>query len=661
MVNYSPEILSIFAKASSPFERQENCWDYLEPEMNQAKFNSHIAKWQQVLSTQNGAERLQKYCTFEGIGQLELQQMLGEVQVNKQTILPDWLSTLASIKSIYEEHPSNMASDKLAYLDAEIRVPFEEILIPLVTLFLKKVEALIEPNKGLIDERVLVELERAFRWLLSKTAGKVLFETFYTFREIAMVANEHTKVTATSNGIYIDFVKKMLRGDFYKLLVDYPVLARIISVLTTNQIKVNARFINRFYDDYQSIQQQFFPNKNIGTLKAVKTSISDRHQDGEGVIILTFNSGDKLVYKPKNLDLAEQTNRFMAWINAQGFVPTFRKIQVLNKGKYGWTEFVPHLPCQSVSDVAIYYRRAGSLLGLHHFLKTTDCHFENVIANGAFPVVVDFETVLQPNVTPILGKNDSQADLVNFKKRRDTVQRTALLPFPMIKGNQDWSTGGFGGGAAPQPSKKLTCLHPNTDRMTIGVEQLEFDGEPNLPHLQKKAQRLTQYQEPFIEGFCHFYQFLMDKRDLLLSAQSPLKKFADLPERFLFRHTYVYSQILDKLLHPRYLKSGIDYGINLERLAKAFLKYAYKPKFWSLIYEERRAMMNQDIPYYTLTTTSTSLPIDKNHQLEDYFEQSSYQAMMDYLIAMSPNEMAAQVAIIQQTIQSILPKKTVLC
>src|ERR1051326_7324695 len=69
----------------------------------------------------------------------------------------------------------------------------------------------------------------------------------------------------------------------------------------------------------------------------------DRHRGGRCVMIATFSSCCKLVYKPKSMAVDEHFQELLHWINERGTHPALRPLKVLNRGGYGWAEFVaPH-------------------------------------------------------------------------------------------------------------------------------------------------------------------------------------------------------------------------------------------------------------------------------------------------------------------------------
>lgn len=51
--------------------------------------------------------------------------------------------------------------------------------------------------------------------------------------------------------------------------------------------------------------------------------------------------------------------------------------------------------CENRDEVKAFYIRAGVLAAAAYILGIGDLHYENIIAHGEFPVIVDVETLFQ--------------------------------------------------------------------------------------------------------------------------------------------------------------------------------------------------------------------------------------------------------------------------
>src|SRR5207253_2966548 len=104
-----------------------------------------------------------------------------------------------------------------------------------------------------------------------------------------------------------------------------------------------------------------------------------------------------LVYKPKSLAIDTHFQELLIWFNERGQHPAFRTFKVIDRGTYGWAEFIQVFECQSEQEVERFYERQGSYLALLYALEATDFHYENVIAAGEHPIPIDLEALFHPH------------------------------------------------------------------------------------------------------------------------------------------------------------------------------------------------------------------------------------------------------------------------
>src|SRR5262245_18356616 len=119
---------------------------------------------------------------------------------------------------------------------------------------------------------------------------------------------------------------------------------------------------------------------------------------------------------------------FLEWVNQSGFEPRFRALKVIDRGGYGWSEFVAHKPCSSRDEVARFYEWLGGYLAIFHVLRGNDMHFENLIAAGEFPVPVDIETLFHPVV--------NQGDDPTFNAWQSSVLSVMMPPASILRADK---------------------------------------------------------------------------------------------------------------------------------------------------------------------------------------------------------------------------------
>ena len=181
---------------------------------------------------------------------------------------------------------------------------------------------------------------------------------------------------------------------------EYPVLARQVVTRLDAWVESSLEFLRRWCADWGSIRDAFCPGEDPGPLEDLEGGLGDSHRGGRAVCIARCRSGLRVVYKPRPLAAASHFQELLAWINERGASPPFRPRRIVDRGDYGWEGFVAPRGCSSRGEVDRFYRRQGGYLALLYALAATDFHYENVIAAGEHPVLVDLETLFHPALSP---------------------------------------------------------------------------------------------------------------------------------------------------------------------------------------------------------------------------------------------------------------------
>ena len=71
----------------------------------------------------------------------------------------------------------------------------------------------------------------------------------------------------------------------------------------------------------------------LGKVITIETGLSDPHHKGRSVIAMTFASGLKLIYKPKDLGLEEKFFQLLATLNEKGISPPLKLLKILKQKK----------------------------------------------------------------------------------------------------------------------------------------------------------------------------------------------------------------------------------------------------------------------------------------------------------------------------------------
>jgi lantibiotic modifying enzyme len=153
-------------------------------------------------------------------------------------------------------------------------------------------------------------------------------------------------------------------------------LARQLVIRIDHWIDFSLEFLRHLTTDWNAIRATLAPEEDPGVLVELSGGAGDGHRGGRSVRILRFNSGLKLVYKPRAVSVEAHFQELLGWLNDCGAQPAFRTFKILDRGRHGWTEFIPAAGCVSTEQIRRFYQRQGAYLALLYALEATDVHFE---------------------------------------------------------------------------------------------------------------------------------------------------------------------------------------------------------------------------------------------------------------------------------------------
>lgn len=99
----------------------------------------------------------------------------------------------------------------------------------------------------------------------------------------------------------------------------------------------------------------------------------------------------------------------------------FRPIQIIDRGTYGWSEFITAQGCTAPEEIERFYERQGAYIALFYALEATNVHFENLIAHGEYPIMIDLESLFHPRLTGTWSQTSQYCSRCGQKGVRFTV------------------------------------------------------------------------------------------------------------------------------------------------------------------------------------------------------------------------------------------------
>ncbi|MDJ0717963.1 MAG: type 2 lanthipeptide synthetase LanM family protein [Prochloraceae cyanobacterium] len=680
------EIITIVANASFLWERLDRERFIVAAEKtNEQTIQNRLSRWCQTVAHEGTPATLQKRLQWENLDLDMVRPRLGTVQLAPQQPLPTWAETLRQIMQTATKF--NADAEVAMPTEPEAPVAFEDILLPAIKVARQNLLTCLRSSQlssaelplSILSEEAYRSLEHSLLQRLATISSKTLdfeFSKVRPFGQNLINMLGLGEEASNSKTQYNQFVDRLLQDGLSNFFQEYSVLGRLLATAVDFWVEATAEFIQRLNKDRDAIEQTFglitnnksqdgdvktIPSHDrgesnaepqpLGKVSQIETSLSDPHDRGRSVILLAWESGLKLVYKPKNLGLEVAWNQFLNWCNYQSQLLDLKVIQVLNQQNYGWVEYVEHQPCTNEAAIERFYRRAGMLLCTIYALRGTDCHHENLIASGEHLVLIDTETLLHHEANPIENSPMAQAfESDSLQQFWGSVLRTGLLPRWDFSDDKRiaYDISGLGSTHSQQaPRKVLQWQAINTDDMHLRDETVTWSIEKNVPLLGDTALSPNDYQEQLCKGFEQMYRFLMAHKESFLAPESPLAVFQHQQVRFIFRATRIYFTILQRALTPDYLKNGADYSIELDRLSYAYLVAEEKTNAWPILQAELQAMKQLDIPFFTARANSDTLALKGISAIPQYFKQASYQQVREQLQALDETDLARQVAIIQ--------------
>jgi type 2 lantibiotic biosynthesis protein LanM len=432
------------------------------------------------------------------------------------------------------------------------------------------------------------------------------------------------------------------------LLEEYAVLARQLVETIERWTTCGLELLERLCADWDEIRQTFFAQQDLGSLIEIQAGKGDTHRGGRSVCVLRWSSGARLVYKPRPMSIDTHFQALLSWLNTQGFSPAFRTLLVLNKGAYGWVEFVEERSCSSQEEVERFYQRQGGYLALLYALEAGDFHSENLIAAGEHPVLIDLEALFQPRLRVEETVKQEYPALETMDR---SVLRTGLLPQRLwtSEEGEGVDVSGLGGQAGQlTPKPVATWTEVGTDQMHINRERVELLAGHHRPKLNGQDVDTLAYSQSIIAGFTAGYRLLLAHRSQLW--QEILPRFAQDEIRSVLRPTQIYSLLLSDSFHPNVLREALDRDRLFDRL---WADIEQRPYLARIIAAERADLLAGDVPVFTTYPTSHDIFTSRGACIANFFDRSAFDEVKARVESLDEQDLEKQIWIIQASFTSM--------
>lgn len=574
----------------------------------------------------------------------EFKELLGQSkeQIQDATGKPlQWVDQV--LECLSDCSSSESSSDFLALID------------PLISYFRNKLQCHAHlvyyqfPSQADEPETLVALLTAGVTARLRRAVQKILIlET-----NIARVENRLTGETSKER--FESFIGRISTNEGrLSIYLEYPVLIRHVWRILEQWCAASCEFIDRFKSDYKLLDSQF----GIGStpITGIIGGAGDVHCQGRSVHVIEFANKKKLVYKPRSLAVDHVFGEMLQFLSDRGMKPDLKVPEVLDRGAYGWCEFIDYDECKTEIQITKFYERQGAWLALLYVLGTTDLHLENLVACGEHPVVIDLETLFHPETS---AKEVESADDLVAEKLCDSVISVGLLPTPVRVGERSMDTSGIG--AKPDqilPFDWEQVENPGSDEIHITTVPGRFGEIFSNPRLSGKIVDPAQYSKQIKKGFVATYRLLQDLKEELLGKDGWIERFSDLPVRVILRPTSYYANVRSASRHPHFNHRALDQDFITRDL---WAQTSDDPSLEKTIASECRQLLAADIPYFKTTPNSKDITGGDGTLIVSVLTRSGREVAETRLQRMGEDDLGFQLWLIDAALQSMtLANTTVL-
>lgn len=481
---------------------------------------------------------------------------------------------------------------------------FSDVLSPLDRLLRRRLgEALARldlTHRAAIDERGVIDsfAANAATELREELAQALVAELHYA-REAGLLEG------ATPEQRFADFAHRWTSDPEWieYFFDDNPVLLRLSCRAVARFVEVFCEVVGHFDRDHDLLAGVLGVPAG-DRLAALDGPKGDLHAGRRFVLQVVTSSGHKLVYKPRSLRTDVAFGGLLDWLVEHGFPMPFHRFRILDRGDHGWMEFVEARECEHADEVARFYERHGAYLALFYVLGGQDLIFDNIIAHGEHPCLIDLECLfapLQPLSTDNAGERSAAARFFN-----ESVIHTGLLP--------RWSAGdlrqpginvsGLSALDGQRQERLPQWVDAGTDRMRQEHRDVHLSSQDlHLPRLGGAPCTIKDHAPALLRGFSRAYELLARHREELVAERGPLAAFGDCTVRVLIRPTNSYARVRHASLHPDCQEDAIAVDRIYEHCWNGHSERAPA----EVIQSEIDQLWEGDIPYFKTTLDSIDL------------------------------------------------------
>ncbi|PER51758.1 hypothetical protein COL26_18925 [Bacillus thuringiensis] len=415
---------------------------------------------------------------------------------------------------------------------------------------------------------------------------------------------------------------------FKNFFLKFPVLFRLLE----NEKRKKINFIQFILDSFMTDREVF--SAKMGRITGLIFDQGDAHLDGKTSTII-YMGNKKILFKPRKADMDQIYGHIVEFYN-ENCSPSHKIICPNNYyfEDHHWVDFIEREDCIKEVMIKSFYRDIGVQLAFIYAMNGTDFHFENIIAAGKHPILVDLECLFGKEHLKQGGNNTLLGNSVLTTHIIPTLNGLRADKYVTAIGIQDTEMNTF----------EKVIEDTENGNLCIGSKKKNIQLANNIPTLNGETISVENYIENVVDGFKKGYKFLCKNQEIILNDLN--HRYANYQYRKLLRPTSHYAQILSMSYHPRFLMSEVDRRLFLMLIADDIFDRTIE-------YAEYNALLNSDIPLHTGVLNSTSINVNDTVILKDYLKITPLNAFKEKLISLNNEDMKIQMKLIRLSLKSI--------
>ncbi|VEI18605.1 Lantibiotic modifying enzyme [Serratia plymuthica] len=385
-----------------------------------------------------------------------------------------------------------------------------------------------------------------------------------------------------------DFNKDFCDKKIAAFIERHPVLFRRIVFEIERIIFYIHSTIKKYRSDWLVINKIFGGGFKKEKILRITLGLGDPH-NGKKTVCEIETERKNIIFKPRacvEIDFYSDAVNLINELECKGF-DLYTPKYIIKKDRT-WLEKITNDECTSIQEIASFYNDIGKHMALTHALSGIDFHYENVIAKGRFPVLIDLECLFtNPISSNDLNHLDTNSLKMAINKVSSSMSGSGFLPFAK-NSRSDIS-------ALSRKVVKYRRVITQNDKCEFVTEK-EYYVLKNIKHIPKYKGEHFHYNDfmsEIIDGFSKTYDFILENKNRLIQLVNA--KSVNVRSRVLFKNTSRYFDLIKISTHPIFMKNMLDLEVLLATLWNDASVSSIKK---NIPVKEISDLLCGDIPYF---------------------------------------------------------------